>query len=340
MVSVGSTGVLTPFAILEPVFVSGATVSIATLHNEDEINRKGLMVGDLVRVKRAGEVIPEVVGPLVEERTGQEREFIMPSRCPVCGADAPRAAGEVARFCTDYDCPARAFQRIVRFAAREAMDISGLGERTVSQLMRAGLLRDPSDIFFLAEKDLVSLPGWGKKRAASLLRSIEERRRPRLDKLLYGLGIPGVGDHVAEVLASHFGEIEAIVRADPADLMHIKEIGPTTAESVSKFFRRPSTGEVLGKLRKASVEPVPPPKPLPGRLLGKSFVFTGTLSTLSRERARALVRQQGGDTPSSVTKSTDYLVAGDSPGSKLEKAMRIGVKVIDEEEFLRISSEQ
>ncbi len=334
MVSVGSTGVLTPFAILEPVVVSGATVSMATLHNEGEIRRKDLKIGDLVRVKRAGEVIPEVVGPILDARTGSEKEFAMPNVCPICGSDAVRSPGEAARFCTNYDCPAQAFQRIVRFSARGALDISGLGERTIAQLMRARLMEDIADVFFLSRQDLLQLRGMGKKRVDSLLSEIESCRRPRLDKLLFGMGIGGVGEHVALLLAGEFGSLQALEQATLEDLKSVPEIGPTTAESVVEFFSRPSTKRIIEKLNRAQVTPVPPPKPRASRLSGRSFVFTGILSSMSRERAQALVRQLAGKATSSVSKSTDYLVAGRSPGTKLDKAKRLGVRIIDEETFL------
>ncbi|MBU7004382.1 MAG: NAD-dependent DNA ligase LigA, partial [Theionarchaea archaeon] len=336
MVSVGSTGVLTPFAILEPVFVSGATVSMATLHNEDEIERKDLRIGDLVEVKRAGEVIPEVVGPVLEARTGEERRFEMPRKCPVCGSKAHRAEGEAARFCVNYDCPAQVFQRILRFVYREALDIGGLGERTIAQLMEAGLIGDPSDIFYLSPADLIGMPGMGKKRVANLISEIGRAKKPRLDKLLFGLGIPGVGDHVAEILAANFQTLENLQRATIEELMSVPEIGPTTAGDISEFFQRPSTTNLIEKLLKGGVEPVPPPAPLHSKLSDKSIVFTGTLESISRERAMALVRQLGGRTPSSVSKSTDYLVCGTNPGTKLEKARSLGIEIIDEEAFLEM----
>ncbi len=338
MVSVGSTGVLTPFAVLEPVFVSGATVSIATLHNEDEIRRKDLRVGDLVRVKRAGEVIPEVVGPVAEARTGAETEFVMPDSCPVCGSEAIRAPGEAARYCRNYDCPAQVFQRIVRFAGRGALDIAGIGERTVLQLIGVGALQDPADIYFLSEADLLRLPGWGKKRAAKLIEAIESRRSPRLDRLLFGLGIPGVGDHVASVLASHFQTLDALRGASLDQLCAVPEIGPTTSMAVWDYFRRETTAKMLDKLAEASVTPLAPPEPARSKLSGKSFVFTGTLRSMSRERAQAMVRQLGGKTPSSVSRSTDYLVAGENPGTKLDRARSLGVTVIDENGFLELQS--
>ena len=336
MVSVGSTGVLTPFAILDPVFVSGATVSMATLHNEDEIKRKDLRIGDLVRVKRAGEVIPEVVGPDVEARTGSEREFVMPDKCPACGSDAVRLPGEAARYCTSYDCPAQAFQRIVRFAGRDALDISGLGERTVARLMEAGLVRDPADIFYLRPADLVALPGIGSKLATSLISEIARARRPRLDKLLFGLGIGGVGEHVAHVVAAKFRTLQALRNAGPSDLTSVHEIGPVTAQSIHEFFSRKTTIDLLDKLARAGVEPTPPPEPRRSELGAMSFVFTGTLRSLSREAAQALVRELGGRTPSGITKSTDYLVVGESPGSKLEKARRLRVKTLSEAVFLEM----
>jgi len=336
MVSVGSTGVLTPFAILDPVFVSGATISMATLHNEDEIKRKDLRIGDLVRVKRAGEVIPEVVGPEVWARTGREREFVMPTKCPVCGSDAVRPPGEAARYCTSYSCPAQAFQRLVRSVGRDALDISGLGEKTIARLMEAGLVRDLADIFHLSRADLVGVPGIGRKLATHLLEEIDRARTPRLDKLLFALGIRGVGQHVAQVLATRFNTLKALRDATLSELTSIPEIGPVTAQSVKEYFSNKATADLLDRLERAGVEPIPPPRPRSGKLAGTSFVFTGTLRSLSRESAQALVRQLGGTTPRSVTKSTDFLVVGSSPGSKLAKAKRIGVKCLDEAAFLEM----
>lgn len=334
MVSVGSTGVLTPFAVLDPVFVSGATVSLATLHNEDDIKRKDVRIGDLVRVKRAGEVIPEVVGPVVEARTGDEEVFEMPEKCPVCGADAVRAPGEAARYCTSYDCPARSFQRIVRFVGRGALDITGLGERTVSMLMKEDLVSDAADIFYLSKERVIGLRGMGEKRSSSLIEEIERSRRPRLDKLLFGLGIMGVGDHVALILAREFRSLEEIESASREQLEAVPEIGPTTAESVHEYFSRPTTKRLLEKMRAAGVRPVAPEEPRGSRLAGRSFVFTGSLRSMSRRRAQSIVREMGGRTPSTISSSTDYLVVGSSPGSKLRKATQLGVEILDEDEFL------
>lgn len=261
MVSVGSTGVLTPFAILDPVSVSGATISMATLHNEDEIKRKDLRIGDLVRVKRAGEVIPEVVGPEVGARRGSERVFVMPEKCPVCGSEAVRLPGEAARYCTSYECPAQAFQRILRFAGRDALDISGLGEKTIARLMEAGLVHDPADIFYLKLADLLALPGMGRKVAASLIQEIDRGRKPHLDRLLFGLGIRGIGEHVAQVVARRFRTLKALRKAGPSDLTSIREIGPVTAKSLQEFFARKTTIDLLDKLERAGVEPIPPPEP-------------------------------------------------------------------------------
>ncbi len=336
MVSVGSTGVLTPFAVLEPVFVSGATVSLATLHNEDDIRRKDVRIGDLVKVKRAGEVIPEVVGPVKEARTGEERVFVMPRKCPVCGAEALRVPGEAARHCTSYDCPARSFQRILRFVGRNALDIKGLGERTIRCLMNQGLISDSADLFYLEKDDLLELEGMGEKRVSQLLEEIEKSKQPRLDKLLFGLGIEGVGGHVASVLAQHFGTLEDIESASLNDLQEVPEIGPTTAESVVEFFNREETGRLLEKLRKAGIEPTSPPKTEASPITGKSIVFTGALESMSRRQSQDLAREMGASTPSTVSGSTDYLVVGDNPGSKLSKARNLGIETISEDEFLRL----
>ncbi len=335
-VSVGSTGVLTPFAVLDPIFVSGATISMATLHNEDEIKRKDLRIGDLVTIKRAGEVIPEVVGPVIEARRGDERQFIMPSTCPVCGSHAVRAPGEASRYCTSYNCPAQAFQRILRFAGRDALDISGLGERTIETLMKAGLLRDPADIFFLRPQTLEGMEGMGRKRIVGLVSHIQGRRRPQLNRLLFGLGIPGVGDHIAQVLSDRFQTLDALESANREDLASVREIGPVTARAIQEFFSRQTTKDLIAKLRAAGVEPISPPRPKASKLAGRSFVFTGTLSSMSRERAQALLRELGARTPSGLSKSTDYLVAGANPGSKLTRAGELGITILTEHDFLEM----
>jgi len=257
MVSVGSTGALTPYAVLEPVFVSGARLSLAPLHNEDEIKRKDIRIGDTVMVKRAGEVRPEVIGPIREARTGEERIFEMPERCPVCGSPAPRGPGEAIRYCSSPDCPARLFQRIVRFASRDALDIPGLGYKTIARLMDRGLIRDPADIFLLSERDLVLKAGLGPRQAASLIRQIERKKRPPLAKLLYGLGIRGVGQHLAGVIAKHCKSLEELGSLPESDLRAIPGVGPTTARDISQFFQSPRVKTLLEKLRRGGVAAVP-----------------------------------------------------------------------------------
>jgi DNA ligase (NAD+) len=337
MISVGSTGQLTPYAVLEPVVVSGAKISLATLHNEDEIHRKDIREGDIVVVRRAGEVIPEVVGPVTEARDGTEKVFRMPKKCPECGGPAVRREGEAAYFCTNLDCPARVWQRIARFVSKGALDIEGLGESRVRQFMDAGLLKDPADIFYLQKEDLVKQDKVADKLADNLLAEIESKKKTTLPRLLFGLGIRHVGGVVAEAIADHFKTLEAVRDASAEDIAEIESIGPEIAQSVSEFFRDERNRQVVAKLLAAGVQteaPEPGPKEHKREIEGKSFVFTGTLSSMAREEAEGRVKQYGGKATSSVSKKTDFVVVGENPGSKYEKARKLGVKMITEDDFL------
>jgi DNA ligase (NAD+) len=335
-VSIGRTGAATPFAVLEPVRVGGVTVSMATLHNESEIARKDLRVGDRVIVQRAGDVIPEVVGPVVEARRGDERVFVMPDACPVCGAPLARREDEAVRRCESFDCPAQALGRIVHFASRSAMDIEHLGEETARALLDLGLVEDVGDVFALDAQALSKLPKFKDKSVQNLLAAIEAARRRPLDRLLVGLGIRHVGTTAAKKLAEAFGTLEALRAATPDRLAEVEGLGEVIAASVHAYFDRDGTRSLLEKLAQGGVRPEPPAARGEGPLSGQTFVLTGTLARHKREEAQALLEALGGKVTSSVSKKTSYVIAGADPGSKLDKAEKLGVPVLDEAGFERL----
>jgi DNA ligase (NAD+) len=338
-VNVGRTGALTPTAVLEPVFVGGSTVSRATLHNEDEIRRKGIKIGDIVLVHKAGDVIPEIIKPIVELRDGSEREFVMPDRCPACGGKVYRPAGEVVARCVNVDCPARLFESILHFASRGAMDIEGLGPATIKELMDKGYVRSVEDIYFLTADQLYTLTNFKDKSVSNLLGAIEESKRRPLSRLLFALGIRHVGAHIAEVLARRFRTMDRLAEASLEELESIEEIGPTIAESVKAFFDEPRNRQLIERLKEAGVNMEEEEEAGPRDLEGLTFVLTGALSSMTRDEARAAIERRGGRVSSSVSRRTDYVVAGTDPGSKLVKARELGVKVIGEEEFLSMLEE-
>jgi DNA ligase (NAD+) len=331
MVSVGRTGAVTPFAVLEPVRVGGVTVSMATLHNADEVERKGVLIGDTVVVRRAGEVIPEVVAPIPSLRTGQERKFVMPTECPVCKAPITRLEGEAVARCVE--CPAQALGRIVHFAGRGAMDITHLGERTAAELLDRDLIDDVGDIYFLTPDDIAKIPLFKDKSITNLLEAINAARDRPIDRLLYGFGVRHVGASAARLLADHFGSVDAIMAASVEELAGVDGVGDVIARAVREFFDRPGTAEIIEKLRRAGVRFAEQRSKPSGPLVGKSFVITGTLHELSREEATERIEALGGKVTSSLSKKTDYLVVGESPGSKLDKATKLGVKTLDEAAF-------
>jgi DNA ligase (NAD+) len=336
-VQVGRTGVLTPVAKLEPVRVGGVTVSSATLHNEDQMTGKDIRIGDYVIVRRAGEVIPEVVKPLPSRRTGREKRFRMPETCPVCGGKVRRTEGEVARRCLNIACPAQVGRWIKHFASRGAMDIEGLGPKLIEQLLEGKILKDVGDIYFLKREQLIGLERMADKSARNVIEAVEASKDRPLSRIIYALGIHHVGEHVAEVLAEEFGTIEALEGAGPEELEAIPEIGPIVAKTVYEFFHDEGNLKLLEKLRSGGVKFLPGKKKAAGRKLrGLTFVLTGTLSSLSREEARAAIKKSGGKVSSGVSKKTDYVVAGSEPGSKLRKAGKLGLRVINEEEFLKL----
>lgn len=335
-VSIGRTGAATPFAVLEPVRVGGVTVQMATLHNEDEIARKDLRIGDRVVVQRAGDVIPEVVGPVVAKRTGSERAFVMPDVCPNCQAPLERKAEEAVRRCHNVDCPAQTWGRIVHFGSRGAMDIEGLGEQTVLAMLDLGLVEDPGDLFFLGRDELARLPGFKDKSITNLLRAIEAAKDRPIDRLLFGLGVRHVGVTAARNLADHFGGIAAMEAASTEELAAVDGVGQVIAESLHGALRKPAIGAVLEKLRRAGVRMEEQRRTRAGHLDGLTFVITGTLASMSRERAGERILSLGGKVTNSVSKKTSYLVVGADAGTKLEKAQKAGVAILDEPAFLAL----
>ena len=335
-INVGRTGALNPWAVLEPVELGGVTVSSATLHNEDLIAQKDIRLGDWVEVVRAGEVIPQVIAPVRERRDGSERPFVMPERCPECGTPVERPADEVASYCPNAACPGRIFEGIVHFASREAMDIRGLGPERVRQLLDQGLIRDVSDLYHLKADRLEELDRFGQQSAEQLVQAIAASRAKPLSNLLFGIGIRHVGRGVATLLARRFGSLEALRSAPEAEIRNVSGVGPTIAAAVASFFQDASNLRLLDRLAEAGlnlIEPRAVAEDAP--LAGKSFVLTGTLPTLSRADAAALIEAAGGRVTSAVSKKTDAVVAGGDAGSKLEKARTLGIEVIDEAELLR-----
>jgi DNA ligase (NAD+) len=337
--SVGRTGVVTPFASLETVFVGGVNITTATLHNEDEVARKDVRPRDTVIVRRAGDVIPEVVGPVLSKRKKGTRRWKMPEKCPSCGAELVRAEGEAATRCLNiYDCPAQRRERIFHFASRGGMDIEGLGYQTIVALIERDRLKDVSDIYFLGEKDFEDIEGFGEKSIHNLLTSIDESRRRPLVNLLRALGIPHVGGSAAEVLALEVGSLEKLETMSAEELEAIEGIGPIIAEAIAAFFEEKRNREVLERLRAGGVEPKPPAAKKKGPLSGRSFVLTGGLESLSRDEAARAIEDRGGKVTSSVSKKTDYVVVGANPGSKYDKALQLGVESLDEKAFKKLLS--
>ena len=333
---VGRTGILTPVADLEPVAVAGVTVSHATLHNMDEIERLGVRIGDTILIQRAGEVIPQVVKVMKHAADG--RGFHMPRHCPVCGGEVFRTEGEVAYRCMNVACPAQLKESLRHFAGRHAMDIDGLGEALVDQLVDQHLVKDPADLFSLKLDQLVALERMGEKSASNLLHEIEESKKAGLEQVIFAIGIPFVGERTAQVLAEQFGSLDKLMAASEAELDEVNEIGLKTASGIAEYFREGRNRKVIEKLRKAGVRfeiPTPERKKPKGEgpLAGKVFVLTGTLPTYSREAATGMIEDAGGKVTGSVSKKTDYVVVGTDPGSKLEKARSLGVKTIDEDEL-------
>jgi len=329
-VNVGRTGVLTPYAILEPVEVSGVTVRQATLHNFDYIAEKGIRIGDRVLLKRAGDVIPYVIGPVVDARKGNEKKYKMPAACPACGEPVERVEGEVAYYCVNSACPAQLTRTVEHFAA--VMDIEGFGEKVAVVVVAEGLVKDVADIFTLTKDELLTLEGFADKKAEKLLAAIEAAKTRPLARLISALGIRGVGEVMAGDLAAHFGSLDALMKAKAEDLQAVEGVGPNVSQAVVDWLALASNKSVLKKLKKARVWPTAEKRRAAagGVFAGKTFVITGTLPAWSREEAKAFIEARGGKIADGVSKTTDYLVLGESPGSKLAKAQSLGVPIIDE----------
>jgi DNA ligase (NAD+) len=341
-INVGRTGSLNPYAILEPVRVGGVVISSAALHNEEDIHRKDIRIGDWVVIQRAGEVIPEIVEPILSRRTGKEKIFSMPSRCPVCGSEVIKPEGEAMHRCTNTACPSQALERIKHFVSRGAMDIDGVGEKLCQALFEAGLIKDAADLYYLTREQLLGLERMADKSASNVLNSIAESKNRSLARVIFALGITHVGDQYAELLAESFSSIDELSKASQEDLLTIPSIGPKIAESIVAFFRQKGNKRIIEKLREKEVgqglgkrkAKAVKPEGLP--LAGLEFVLTGKLESFSRSEAEAKIKALGGKAGSDVTKKTSYVVAGADPGSKLAKAKKFGTKTLSEAEFLKL----
>lgn len=332
-VQVGRTGVLTPVAIMDPVKVGGVEVSRATLHNQDEIVSKDIRIGDTVVVQRAGDVIPQVVSVVVSERTGKEKRFSMPSRCPVCSSQVYKSEDEAAHRCLGFSCPAKLKEALKHFASKNAMDIDGLGDKLIGQLVDKNVVRDAADLYYLRMEDLLSLERMAEKSARNILAAVEKSRDAGLERLIYALGIRHVGEHTAKLMVKHMGSMERLMKADADTLLQIREIGTEVAGSVVRFFQQQANVATIMRLQKAGVIFEAAARQSGSALEGMTFVFTGTMQEYTRQEATRLVEQRGGKVASAVSDKTTYVVAGADPGSKLNKAGSLGVKIISEEMF-------
>ncbi len=341
LVNVGRTGSLNPYAVLEPVQVSGVTVKQATLHNEDDIRRKDIRVGDVVIVERAGEVIPQVVGPVIEHRTGAEVPYRIPDRCPVCGTRVVREEGEAAHRCVNALCEAQAYERLKHFVSRGAMDVEGLGERLVSVLLEGGLIKDFPDIYRLEQEQLAALERMGEKSAANLIGAIEASKRRPLDAVISALGILHVGGETAELLARRFGSVHRLAAATQEELEAIDGIGPIVARAIAAHFENEGNRRIVAELEEAGVRlesDETPTAATPQPFEGLRFVVTGRLETFTRSQVEAYIKERGGLVSSGVSKKTDYVVAGVDPGTKRDDAARLGVATIGESELIELAS--
>jgi DNA ligase (NAD+) len=336
IVQVGRTGALTPVAIMEPVKVGGVEVSRATLHNQDEIDKKDIRIGDAVIVQRAGDVIPEVVKVIESKRTGKEKRFVIPTRCPVCDSEVIKTENEVVSRCLGLSCPAKMKESIKHFVSKRAFHVEGLGDKLVNQLVDRGLIKNVSDLFFLTVKDLVGLDRMAEKSAQNVINAIEKSKNAGLERLVYALGIRHVGEHNASVLVSNLGSMERLIKTDEDSLLGIKEIGPEVAHSVVKFFEQDANIKAINGLKDAGVNFIPARGETKNNLEGMIFVFTGSLKKYTREDAQEMAEVRGGKVSSSISSRTNFLVVGESPGSKLKKAMELAVKILSEKEFEKL----
>ena len=338
-VQVGRTGALTPVAIMEPVKIVGVEITRATLHNQDEIDRKDIRVGDWVVIQRAGDVIPEVVKVIESKRTGQEEKYQLPDACPFCGTRVVRLEGEAVHRCQNLSCPAQLKEGIRHFASKGALDIEGLGEKLVEQLVETGLVGNAADLFSLTQEQIASLERMAGKSARNLIDAIETSKEVELPRLLFGLGIRFVGEHVSRVLANAFNSLDRLKKATKEELEEIYEIGPQVAESVFSFFAEASNIEILDRLLARGLRINQPATVTEDRLSGKTFVFTGSMHELSRAEAERLVADLGGRTASSVSRNTDFVVVGGNPGSKAAKARDLGIPILSEAEFKKFANQ-
>lgn len=338
-VHVGRTGAATPWAQLEPVFVGGVTVSTATLHNEDEVARKDVRIGDTVIVRRAGDVIPEVVGPVTSKRTGKEKKFKMPKTCPSCGSDIVREEGEAVARCIGVDCPSQRVERLFHFASRGAMDIEGFGYKTIIDFVERGWLKDVSDIYYLRPEQLEGLEGWGQISIDNLFKAIEGSKSKPLANLLIGLGIRHLGGTSSRDVAAAAGSLDVLREMTEDGLVAVEGIGPVIAKSIRAFFEQERNLEVIDRLKEAGVDPKEAPKKTGGPFEGMTFVLTGGLQGFTRDSSAAAIEDRGGKVASSVSKKTTYVVVGENPGSKLAKAESLGTPLLDEAAFTRLLDE-
>jgi len=334
IIQVGRTGALTPVAVMEPVKVGGVEVSRATLHNQDEIDKKDVRIGDMVVIQRAGDVIPEVVQVIESKRTGKEKKFRMPSKCPVCGAEVIKE--EAIHRCIGLDCPAQLKGRIKHFASKRAMDIEGLGVKLIDQLVDKGLVKDVADIYYIEKKQLIELERMADKSAQNIIDAVEASKTKPLSRFLYALGIRHVGETTAEDLARRFSRLDDFFHLSEETLREVEGIGPEVSASVYQFFRDKKNKESIERLKKAGVTVIEPKVKGKAKLAGKTFVFTGALKSLGRDEARNIVESLGGMTVSTVSKKVDFVVVGEDPGSKFDKAKELGIKTLTEEEFQKM----
>jgi DNA ligase (NAD+) len=338
-VNVGRTGVLTPYAILQPIEIGGVTVSRATLHNFDFIHDRDIRIGDRVMVKRAGDVIPYIIGPIVETRTGSEKKYSPPTYCPSCHEPIRKLEGEVAYFCINSACPAQLVRNVEHFASRSAMDIDGLGIRIVEQFVEADLIKDFASLYEISKEKLLSLEGFAEKKAMNLLDSINSSRERSLSRLIIGLGIRGVGEVTAVDLSHRFGNLDALSKSSREDLQQVQGIGPRLSDAILEWFSKKPNQRLLERLQKLGICPVDTSliKAISGKkLIGKTFVITGTLKNYSRIQAKELIEENGGKVSDSISKKTDYLIAGEDPGTKMQKAISLGIPILTESEFRKM----
>jgi DNA ligase (NAD+) len=338
---VGRLGKITPVAELQPVLLAGTTVKRASLHNEDEIQRKDIRPGDTVIVEKAGEIIPQVVSVVNPDRKDRSPAFSMPKNCPACGEELVKLDEEVAWRCINPQCPPQVRERVAHFASRDAMDIDGLGEAVVELLLEQNLIKTYADLYYLEKYQIVPLERMGEKSAQNLIDAIKKSKEQSLDRLIYALGIRFVGKTVARDLANHFQSLDALVEADIETMTNINSIGPKIAESVAAFFKKEKNLELIQKLKEAGLTlEQEQTELLSKKLEGKKIVLTGTLPTYKRNDAKKLIEKHGGSTTSSVSKNTDYVLAGESPGSKLDKAQNLGIEILNEDKFKKLIGEE